>query len=191
MKSTTLLTTLLLTLSGGIHADQHLQQREAAQAVTKSLFESLSEALQQAMSEGGPSAAVGVCRDQAPAIKTRLSLEHGWRVTRVGTRVRNPLLGLPDAWEREGLREFAHRQAEGEALPGMFREAVVKEGDLRQYRYMQAIGTQPACLACHGDKEQVGDDIRAMLAREYPHDRAINYQAGELRGAFSISMPID
>ena len=189
--STLILTCAIYGASSWLHAGDLQAQREAAQAVTESLFERLNGALQDAMREGGPSAAVQVCRDQAPAIKNQLSLEHGWRVSRVGTRVRNPLLGQPDAWEREGLREFVRRQADGEALPGMFRETVEEDDDLRQYRYMQAIGTQPACLACHGGDEQIGDDIRAMLHQQYPHDTATGYRAGELRGAFTISMPLD
>lgn len=49
----------------------------------------------------------GLCRSG------RLSRERGWRVTRVGTRVRNPLLGKPDAWEQQVLAGFTERAAKG------------------------------------------------------------------------------
>lgn len=195
-----LITLSALTLSIGIDAGQatgaddgsngEFRQREqAAHQVTEVLFKELSGALQDAMREGGPAAAVTVCRDMAPAINSRLSLENGWRVTRVGTRVRNPLLGTPDAWERKVLQSFARRQQAGEALPQINHAAVTGAGEHRQFRYMRAIGTQPACLACHGPRENIDDDIQAMLSEHYPHDQATGYQAGELRGAFSVTQP--
>lgn len=181
---------IILSITGVARAETGIAEKEAAaREVTEELFQELSAALQESMQEGGPSAAVSVCRDIAPQIKTRLSLENGWRVTRVGTRVRNPLLGMPDAWESRVLAEFARRQNAGEALSGMSYTEVVGSGDQRRFRYMRAIGTQPACLACHGKPDQISEDIRSMLRENYPHDQAIGYQAGELRGAFSVTQP--
>ena len=65
----------------------------------------LTGKLQAAMSAGGPVAAVDVCKVEAPAIASRLSRETGWQVHRVGTRVRNPHTGQPDAWEQFALQE--------------------------------------------------------------------------------------
>lgn len=62
---------------------------------------------------------VKVCTDLAPHIAGRLSRDQGWRVTRVGTRVRNPLLGMPDAWEQQVLALFAARAAKGEDKDGV------------------------------------------------------------------------
>ena len=169
--------------------DELSQREQAAHQVTETLFKELSSALQNAMQDGGPAAAVTVCREIAPAINSRLSLENGWRVTRVGTRVRNPLLGTPDAWERDVLQDFAGRQQAGEALPQINHAEVTGSGEQRQFRYMRAIGTQPACLACHGPSEQIDDAIQAMLSEHYPHDQATGYKAGELRGAFSVTQP--
>lgn len=175
--------------AGNSDANEIQQREEAAHQATETLFQELSGALQSAMRKDGPSAAVAVCRDIAPAINSRLSLENGWRVTRVGTRVRNPLLGTPDAWERDVLNKFARRQQAGEALPEINHAEVTGSGEHRQFRYMRAIGTQPACLACHGSAEQIDGDIKAMLDKHYPHDQATGYKAGELRGAFSVSQP--
>lgn len=170
--------------------DESGDYREEARAVTDELAGQLMSRLQSAMAEGGPANAISVCRDQAPAIKTALSLERGWEVSRVGTRVRNSLLGTPDAWERAVLNEFQSRLEEGEAFGEMEYAEVVTEGDERYYRYMRPIGVQGMCLSCHGERGQMDEAVRAELEERYPHDRAYGYEAGDLRGAFSVKAPL-
>jgi hypothetical protein len=191
MRTSSLLVLALLCAAGAMANDDFASREEAAMAVTQSLFEEISAALQHALQTEGPEGAIGVCRDLASAIKQRLSLETGARVTRVGTRVRNPLLGLPDAWERAGLDDFERRRAAGESMVSMTRSAVVKRSDGRYFRFMRAIGVQPACLSCHGAPETIPTSVREQLDRHYPQDRATGYAAGELRGAFSITEPLD
>lgn len=109
---------------------------------------------------------------------------------RIGTRVRNPELGLPDAWEQERLAEFASRMAAGERPEALGLRATVEDAQGRVERYLRAIPTQAACLACHGDPAAQPEALRAALAHHYPHDGAIGYQLGELRGAFSLKRGI-
>jgi hypothetical protein len=165
--------------------------REEARAVTGELAGQLMSRLQAAIAEGGPANGISVCRDQAPAIKTALSLERGWEVSRVGTRIRNSLLGTPDAWERAVLAEFQRRHEEGESFGDMERAEVVTEGDERYFRYMRPIGTQGICLNCHGERGQMNEAVRAQLDERYPHDRAVGYEVGDLRGAFTVKIPMD
>ncbi|MEA5445953.1 DUF3365 domain-containing protein [Gammaproteobacteria bacterium AB-CW1] len=165
--------------------------RSEARTMTGRLAGDLMERLQSAMRDGGPPQAITVCRDQAPAIKMALSLERGWRVSRVGTRVRNPLLGAPDAWEREVLTSFQERHEEGEEFAEMDNFELVTEGDEAFYRYMRPIAVQSQCLVCHGDREQMSEEIRRSLDERYPHDQAYGYEAGELRGAFTIKAPVN
>jgi hypothetical protein len=170
--------------------DVELREQRAA-AATMGLMQQLGGALQKEMKEGGPAQAIGVCRDLAPSIAGELSREHGWRVTRVGTRVRNPLLGTPDAWEQQVLKEFKVRAAGGEALADMSFSTVVEEPDGRYFRYMKAIGTQAVCLNCHGSAQKLAPGVAEQLVSHYPMDRALDYQDGELRGAVSIKQPLD
>ncbi len=146
----------------------------------------LAEKLQTAMKSGGPVQAVTVCKDAAPAIASRLSRESGWQVKRVGTRVRNSLTGLPDDWEQLQLADFAERLSAGEPANEIaeFNATVGPRG--RTERYMKAIVMGPQCLACHGPRATQAPALRAALDREYPHDAATGYAAGELRGAFSL-----
>jgi Protein of unknown function (DUF3365) len=168
-----------------IAAEQPEAQQQAHALAAR--FQSLLQArLLAAMGTGGPAAAVTVCRDEAPAIASQLSRESGWQVRRVGTRVRNPLTGIPDAWEQVQLVEFARRIESGEAVENLAVWAVVDEPDGRAMRYMKPIMTGPLCLTCHGEVASQPAALREALMREYPHDAATGYAANELRGAFSL-----
>jgi hypothetical protein len=170
--------------------DDSVEREKAASEVAASFVKELGEAMTRHMTKGGPTEAIKVCAELAPEIAGRLSREHGWRVTRVGTRVRNPLLGMPDAWEQKVLAEFAERAEKGEAFPGMTRSEVVMEPDGQYYRFMKPIALQPQCVLCHGPSEQIPEEIRNVLKRQYPFDAATGYKAGELRGAVSIKQLI-
>jgi hypothetical protein len=110
---------------------------KAASEVAATLIKLFSEAMRREMVKGGLTEVVKVCADLAPELAGRLSREQGWQVTRVGTRVRNPLLGMPDAWEQQVLAAFAERAAKGEELTGMTHSEIVTEPDGRYYRFMK------------------------------------------------------
>ncbi len=167
------------------------EREKAASEVATGFVKELGAAMTREMTKGGPTEAIKVCAELAPEIAGRLSREHGWRVTRVGTRVRNPLLGMPDAWEQRVLSEFVERAGKGETFSSMIRSEVVMEPGGQYYRFMKAIAVQPQCLLCHGPSEQIPGEIRNVLNKQYPFDTATGYKAGELRGAVSIKQPME
>jgi hypothetical protein len=158
---------------------------EAAALATR-FHQELQSRLQAAMAKGGPVSAIAVCKDDAPAIASRLSRESGWQIRRIGTRVRNPMTGMPDAWEQQQLGEMEHELAAGTEPAKLTRYAEVEEPRGLARRYLRPILVAPPCLACHGDPAQQSGELRAALAREYPHDAATGYAPGALRGAFSL-----
>lgn len=158
-------------------------------ALAAQFQQELGGKLQAAMQAGGPVNAIAVCRDEAPAIASRLSRQSGWQLRRVGTRVRNPLTGLPDAWEQQQLAQFQQRLQSGEAAGQIDKLETVDRPGGQVVRYMKAIVVAPPCLGCHGAPAAQSEALRAALARDYPHDTATGYAAGELRGAFSLQRP--
>lgn len=182
---------VLLLLAVPVGAEDMDERRAEAQDAAMTLMRALGGELKQAMQSGGPQAALSVCTERAPAIAARISRERGMRVTRVSSRYRNALLGMPDGWEAETLGRFRERHEAGEPYKGMSRGDRVTEGGRSEYRYMQAIPTEGVCIACHGPREQLAPEIRAMLTERYPHDRATGFAVGDLRGAFSVRQPID
>jgi mono/diheme cytochrome c family protein len=160
-----------------------------AEALVNRFQQELAGKLTAAVTEGGPLLAIDVCKTEAPAIASRLSRESGWQVKRVGTRVRNPVTGLADAWEQQQLADFARRLAAGEPPPSVAAYAEVEEPAGRMQRYMRAIPLAPQCVVCHGERGAQSEELQALMAREYPHDQALGYQPGDLRGAFSLRRP--
>jgi hypothetical protein len=163
--------------------------RAEAAKVAARFQQELGAKLQSALAAGGPVGAIEVCFAEAPAIAERVSRESGWDVRRVGTRVRNPASGRPDAWEQAQLDAFARRLADGERPETVDVYAVVDERGLPTERYMKAIVMAPLCVACHGDPTAQPAELRAKLQARYPDDAATGYRAGDLRGAFTLRRP--
>lgn len=186
---TTLAGALLLSTQPAV-ADDVAAREQAARSAAQAFVQELGGALQQEMKRGGPEQAIEVCRDLAPKIAGEISRANGWQVTRVGTRVRNPMLGLPDAWESQVLSDFEARAAAGESYAPMAHSEVVEIGGAEHFRFMKAMPVQEACLTCHGSAKRIPDGVKAKLASAYPHDRATGYEAGDLRGAISIIQPM-
>ena len=55
----------------------------------------------------------------------------------------------------------------------------------RVFRYMKAIPTGALCLNCHGTT--LAPEVAAKLHELYPADAATGFNAGDLRGAFTIT----
>lgn len=160
---------------------------EDVKAVAKGYAGQLKAMLQQQMQAGGPVAALGACSDEAARIGGDTARASGWSVRRVTDKARNPL-DMPDAYERQVLAEFEKRLGGGEKE--VARYEVVEEGGVRYARFMKAIAVEAVCLTCHGSSE-VAPDVAERIKTLYPHDRAMGYQLGDLRGALSIRARLD
>lgn len=160
------------------------------QAVVMPFLKQLGAANQQAIADGGHESAVGVCKTIAPQLAGDVSRQTGWKVSRVSLKVRNPLLGTPDAWEQKALQAVEARLAKGEKPETLVVSEVVDEPAGKFYRFMKAIPLQQGCVACHGSSEQISDGMKAKLKTEYPNDKATGYSVGQIRGAVSVKRPI-
>jgi hypothetical protein len=162
----------------------------AARAVAGELVQRLGAALKQELATSGPDGAIAVCKDTAPRLAGDMSRRTGWRVARVSLKPRNALLGMPDAWEQSVLLRFERAVAAGEPVEAIEYAETVQEPQDRFFRYMKALPVQPLCLTCHGSAATIPESVRQRLADEYPHDRAVGYEIGQLRGAVTIKVPV-
>ncbi len=183
-----LMTLALSIFALDTNADEAMLPQSRAVAI--SLMQELGAALKKEVATGGPASAVNVCTEIAPTLARKFSLENGWRVTRVSLKARNAMLGTPDAWEQQALADFDARAEAGEGADKLEYSAVVDEPSGRYFRYAKALPVQPLCVACHGQPEQLSDAVKSNLAKIYPHDRAIGYSLGQVRGAISIKRPL-
>ncbi|MDP6460609.1 MAG: DUF3365 domain-containing protein [Gemmatimonadota bacterium] len=144
------------------------------------LTKTLGAELKAAVSSGGPAEAVTVCASRAMALTDSVSAVLGLRIRRVSDRNRNPG-GAPNQLERAVLARFSE---EGAPADTFFADSA---GD---WHYLRAIRIEkPLCLKCHGPKEELAEDVRAVLRQDYPEDLATGYRFRELRGAFSVTVP--
>jgi hypothetical protein len=163
----------------------------ALRAASGSLATALGAEMKKELTANGPEAAITVCRDKAPQIAGEMSRKNGWKVTRVSLKVRNPLLGTPDAWEQAALKKLQDRLSAGEKPETLDMAEIVTEPAGRFLRFAKGIPVQTACLACHGGPDDVTPNVKAKLADAYPMDKATGYSVGMLRGAVSIKKPLD
>ena len=171
-------------------ADKKAMAREAKE-VTRELLHELSGALKKALAESGPDGAITVCRDTAPELANALSLRTGWKIGRVSLKPRNPMIGQPDAWEQTILQEFDEAATGGADAGKLVVSEVVSEPAGDYFRFMKALPVKPLCLTCHGSEQHISDSVQQTLAREYPHDKATGYYAGQIRGAVTIKRKLD
>jgi len=169
-------------------ADTTTKQRAAeSKKVVKEFMGQLKSELQFSMKAGGPTSAISVCKDRAPAIAKDLSNKYGWTVGRTSLKLRNPE-NVPDAWEAKVLKSFETRKNTGENVKPMAHFEEVTENGNSSFRFMKAIPMGKPCLVCHGDN--ISAEVSLKLKEAYPNDKATGFKMGDVRGAFSISQPI-
>ena len=137
---------------------------------------------------GGPDAAIAVCADSAQ-LRTARHAAEGLAVRRVGTRVRNPA-NTPDSIEAGVLDVFERALAAGRtpADTGFVTRDAAGRPELR---YLRPVRVAEPCLNCHGARGAQTPAVRALLAKRYPDDEAVNYRVGDLRGAVSVRLRLD
>lgn len=164
---------------------------QSTRSIAMDLMNQLGQKLKGALTNEGPVAAVSVCKEAAPAIAKGLSAQHGAQVTRVGTRVRNPKMGVPNSWQKEALAGFDARITKGEKPADLEYWKVVEGTDgKRELHYAKAIVTQPLCVTCHGNPEDIPAPLMEKIRAEYPDDQATGYSVGKLRGAVVVTRPM-
>ena len=164
---------------------------QSTRGIAGELLGQLGQKLKAAMSTDGPVAAVSVCKESAPAIARQLSIANDAKVTRVGTRVRNQNMGVPNAWQKEALTQFEARLSQGEKATDIEYWQVADNGHGKsELRYAKAIAIQPQCLSCHGSAQDIAAPLAEKLRIEYPNDQATGYSVGQLRGAVVVTRPL-
>jgi hypothetical protein len=162
-------------------------QLERARSVATELGQDLAGLVFAAMEEQGVPAAVQVCSEVAQE-RTAGHGRDGVYVRRISDRLRN-VRNAPDEAERRELERMHALEAEGVLPPEIIR--LVDADGARHLHLLRPIRVQQGCLACHGQPEDISPEVRRILAERYPADRAVGYSEGELRGAFSVRVPVE
>jgi hypothetical protein len=172
------------SLSDTTHMLSNLQKSRSA---TKQLLSTLRTLLALELSRGGAVRAINVCADSAQSIGERIQDQHGLSIRRVSEKWRNPK-DKPDSYESKQLKMLASLHAKKNLTDTLEVYGIVNEDSLRVFRYMRPIMVSEMCLNCHGGREKMKDLIYSVVRSRYPNDKAVDYKAGELRGAVSVKI---
>ena len=156
------------------------------------------------------------CPDLAPTIASTFSKDTGYLVRRVSNRTRNAR-NIPDDWQAKQLENFEKMAEQGkdrttflinkpdhtDEVPSQLTTmefeatAFTNEEDIEYFNYMRSITMPPLtmlpCLKCHGSIEEGGEvtaDVLDAIEGLYPYDMALGYKAGDIRGAWTIKIPV-
>lgn len=174
---------VIVSSAAGSPANADDPKLEESRALAKTFGMRLKAELKKGLEEGGPLQAVSVCKDIAPRIASELSRQSGANVARTSLRFRNPA-NAPEPWQAQVLRDFEGQTGNGESAGSLEYFSRQDDGTIR---YMKGIRTEGVCLVCHG--ASIPLDLEKRIDFEYPHDRAVGYALGDVRGAFSLTWP--
>lgn len=141
----------------------------------------LAGALMSKVKTDGFEGAVSFCHVAAVPLADSLSLIYNADVRRTSFRYRNEG-NMPDSTDKLVLATFEEKH-ELDEVP----EPAVVETNDGAIRFYKPIYAAPVCLNCHGmPGEDLTADLHALILEEYPEDRAVGFEEGDIRGAWVI-----
>ena len=169
------------------NANDLLSYEKQSKISIKELAVNLKKSLKGVLKESGPIAAVEYCNIAALDITSDVSNKNNIFIKRTSLKLRNKN-NMPDRWEIDVLNNFEKRKKNGENIMSLSYQAVYKDNNKSFYRYMKAIPTGKVCLTCHGSN--IDPKLASKISELYPDDNAYNYKLGDIRGAFSVKIPL-
>jgi hypothetical protein len=163
-----------IVLPGLMDETQKAQHELALAAVNAMMSETMGE-LEAALEAGGPAEGIAVCRDKAPEIAARVGDQFGVRIGRTSFALRNAS-NLPPSWARPQVTAKVD-------------DPIFLAGPYGELGALLPIRLKPECQMCHGPREAIADDVLAAISESYPHDQAVGFTNGDLRGWFWIEIP--
>lgn len=152
---------------------------------SKEFMVSLKSILVKEMQENGVVSAVSVCSDTAQILTNDYGISKGIYIKRVSFKNRNPK-NYPDYFETKALKYFEDLKSENKLTETSEYIDVVDNEGIKSVRYLKPIVLQAPCLSCHGPKTNISAEVKSIIEKKYPQDKAIDYQTDDLRGAVSI-----
>jgi hypothetical protein len=158
-----------------------------ARKVSDQLAEKVRGFLLQEIGKGGFSSAVRVCSELAQEITSQFNAQTGHDVRRISLKYRNPK-NVPDAYEQRKLEAFNILNQKKE-LSNEYSE-IIEEHGKKYLRYLKPLIVSPLCITCHGPKENIPQEVKAILSERYPDDRATGFLVGDVRGAITVTITL-
>ena len=162
----------------------------AMRASASDFMKDLKSILVKQIQSGGILQAVSVCSDTAQLLTNNFGVKRGIFIKRVSLKNRNSN-NYPDDFEKRILNQFELLHQNNELNSDSEFYEIISEGDYNYLRYMKPIIVQAECLNCHGSQTDIKPEVKELIAQNYPDDKAIGYNIGDLRGAVSIKKVVE
>lgn len=138
--------------------------------------------ISQKYAEGGYSAAAEFCSMNAYPLTDSLAKQYKVFLKRVSSKYRNPA-NAPSSIENQILDAYQYSIDHGDELGTNIQ--FIRPGDTILYNRPIRIPSE-LCLNCHGNPNQISEEVQSILKQEYPDDKATGYKVGDLRGMWSL-----
>jgi len=102
-------------------------------------------------------------------------------VRRTSLKVRNTSRNTPDQLDTKILNDYAEKESNKTFKPNDI--VVVKDGNTT--RVYKPLVAGKVCLKCHGD---ITPEVKSVLSKVYPDDKATGYKEGDFRGVVVVDM---
>jgi len=180
MKKTLFLGSLLLASS--VFAEGYMKK---ANVVSKDLLKTLGSNMKRELKSHGPEAALKFCSANAYKLTQEIDKQYGKNISvkRISLKPRNPA-NKATADEAVILKAMENMHKVG-AKP---KNIMQVQGDVVKV-YKPLFISKKACLICHGDVAKAKPALAKAIKNVYPHDQAMGYKMGDLRGAVVVTMP--
>ncbi len=152
---------------------QRVQQKKAL-AARDAMFGRLMKRLKTVLKNKGPAQAIGFCQKEAPIIAQKVAKSHGLKIGRTSFKLRNPQ-NQPPQWAKDLVKQRSKKIVFLSHTDGRFAAFL-------------PIVLKKRCLTCHGQKDQIPNEVLRALAKRYPNDAATGFSEGDLRGWFWIEV---
>ncbi len=183
------LLSMVVFATGGTRAGEQDDVRvlvAEAREIVNDLHARLKTKLQLALKKEGTVKALEACHLDVPDM-VRAAGRNGWEVRRTSVKVRN-LEDAPDKWEYKVLEELDAKNNADVPEEQLEHWEIVQKNGHKRFRYMKGIVALQVCTRCHG--KHIKKEIISQLDSLYPFDQARGYEAGDLRGAYSLSLDL-
>jgi len=152
---------------------------------SQEFMESIKAVLIKEIQTNGIVSAVSVCSDTAQVLTNDYGIKKGIYIKRVSFKNRNPN-NYPDEFETKGLKYFEELNSQNKLNQNSDYYEVIETDGVKNARFMKPIIIQAPCLNCHGNTENINEEVKTILHNKYPEDKATGYKVDNLRGAVSI-----
>jgi len=133
--------------------------------------------LTNSIKERGYAGSISFCKTRGPQIAEEFSKTYNKKIYRVSDKNRNPNQKASED-EQKVIEFWLKRIKENQPVKTVYYKVGNKTKVMKPIRIPNEM-----CLSCHGDLNTISSEVKEVLKKEYPEDKATGYKIKDLRGA--------